>query len=127
MTGPLTTNHCYISISGVGPDNRGFGVQFYVLFFYSTTTHIFIYFYRRLLTIFSKLNSSSLLPNLSCTCLLLVFVCAFPPLRYPLPVLSDIKVFKAEPKCHSSKLVRLTGRAHEGHLQITECHLEWLL
>lgn len=78
------------------------------------------------LTIFSKLNSSSLLPNLSCTCLLLAFVYAFPPLRYPPPVLSGIKVFKAEPECHS-KLVRLTGQAHEGHLQITECHLEWLL
>ena len=48
VTGPLSTNHCYISISGVGLNNRGFGVQFCVLFFYSTTTPIFIYFYGRL-------------------------------------------------------------------------------
>ena len=48
VTGPLSTNHCYISIPGVGLDNRGFGVQFCVLFFYPTTTPIFIYFYGRL-------------------------------------------------------------------------------
>lgn len=37
------------------------------------------------LTIFSKLNSSSLLPELSSTCLLLVFVYTFPFSDIPCP------------------------------------------
>ena len=43
VTGPATTNLCYISISGVGLNNRGLGVQFYVVVFFLFHNNTYIH------------------------------------------------------------------------------------